>query len=171
VTANEKPATGDEKPKEEPKPSGTDAGQETPTTPDRLPEDHPAVLALAKANKEAADLRTKVKKFEDASKSDLERATGEAADHKQRADAAELRALQLEIGGEKGLTPAQARRLQGKTREEIEKDADELLESFGKGTGEKPPARKPGERLRGSSEPEEEPEMDVDKVVAKVPRL
>lgn len=37
----------------------------------------------------------------------------------------------LEVGIEKGLTPKQAARLQGADRTELEKDADELLETFG----------------------------------------
>jgi hypothetical protein len=37
----------------------------------------------------------------------------------------------IEIGIEKGLTPKQAKRLQGTTKEELEADAEELLETFG----------------------------------------
>ena len=41
------------------------------------------------------------------------------------------RALRAEIANEKGLTPSQARRLVGSTREELEADADELLKDIG----------------------------------------
>lgn len=41
------------------------------------------------------------------------------------------RADRLEVAMEKGLTPAQAKRLQGETKEELEADADEILELFG----------------------------------------
>lgn len=44
---------------------------------------------------------------------------------------AELRADRLEVAAEKGLTPKQAKRLQGTTKDELEKDADELLEDLG----------------------------------------
>jgi hypothetical protein len=37
----------------------------------------------------------------------------------------------LEVGIEKGLTPKQAARLQGANRDELAKDADEILETFG----------------------------------------
>lgn len=37
----------------------------------------------------------------------------------------------LTVGIEKGLTPKQAARLQGETKEDLEKDADEILETFG----------------------------------------
>ncbi|AXH89415.1 hypothetical protein [Micromonospora aurantiaca] len=48
----------------------------------------------------------------------------------QRAEQAELRALRLEVAAEKGLTPAQAKRLVGATREELEADADDILATF-----------------------------------------
>ncbi|MGW1059345.1 hypothetical protein [Micromonospora rubida] len=48
----------------------------------------------------------------------------------QRAEQAELRALRLEVAAEKGLTPTQAKRLVGATREELEADADEIREAF-----------------------------------------
>ena len=52
-------------------------------------------------------------------------------DAKAEAAKAELRADRVEIAAEKGLTPKQAKRLQGATREELETDADELLEDLG----------------------------------------
>lgn len=50
-----------------------------------------------------------------------------------RSDLAEERrkAMVAEIAAERGLTPAQAKRLTGSTREEIEEDADEIVEAFG----------------------------------------
>jgi hypothetical protein len=44
---------------------------------------------------------------------------------------AQLALDRLEVGIEKGLTPKQAARLQGEDREALEKDADEILETFG----------------------------------------
>ncbi|HEY9522557.1 MAG TPA: hypothetical protein VIR33_04910 [Thermopolyspora sp.] len=43
---------------------------------------------------------------------------------------AELKASRLEVAAAKGLTPAQAARLQGSTREELEADADQLRALF-----------------------------------------
>ena len=47
------------------------------------------------------------------------------------AKSAEQRALRAEIANAKGLTPTQAKRLVGETREELEADADELLADIG----------------------------------------
>lgn len=82
------------------------------------------------AEKRAAELEARLKEFEDRDKSESQRLA-------ERADAAEkqlqeitLRALRLEVAAEKGLSPAQAKRLVGTTREELESDADELMETF-----------------------------------------
>ena len=42
-----------------------------------------------------------------------------------------MRALRAEVSNAKGLTPTQAKRLVGATREELEADADELLADLG----------------------------------------
>lgn len=47
------------------------------------------------------------------------------------ANASEQRALRAEIANAKGLTPTQAKRLVGETREQLEADADELLKDIG----------------------------------------
>lgn len=86
--------------------------------------------ALNKANKEAETLRLKLKEFEDRDKSDLERLTERAEAAEKAVAQAEVRSLRLEIAAEKGLTPAQAKRLVGETRDELEADASELLETF-----------------------------------------
>ena len=72
----------------------------------------------------------------------------------------------------KGLTPAQAKRLQGATRDELEADADDLLETFKPAEGVKPPpGGKPTERLTGGGDPTEEPvELDPRKLAAGVRR-
>jgi hypothetical protein len=86
--------------------------------------------ALSKANKEAETLRLKLKEFEDRDKTELERLT-ERAEAAERAVAeTEGRALRLEVAAEQGLNPAQAKRLVGSTREELEADAKELLATF-----------------------------------------
>ena len=118
--------------------------------------------SLKKANAEAAAYRKKVrdleplakraKQLEDASKSDIERATEALSAAEKRAQEAEVRALRLEVAAEKGLTPAQARRLVGGTKEELESDADDLLASFPSSTPDAAP-RKPQERLRPGSLP------------------
>lgn len=49
----------------------------------------------------------------------------------RQAREAESRALRAEVANAKGLTPTQAKRLVGTTREELEADADELIADIG----------------------------------------
>ena len=82
------------------------------------------------AEKRAADLEARLKEFEDRDKTETTRAVERAEAAEKAAAAAEARALRLEVASEKGLTPAQAKRLVGETREELEADASELLDTF-----------------------------------------
>jgi hypothetical protein len=83
-----------------------------------------------KRAKENATAAQRLKEIEDAQKSAEERATEALTNAEKRAQEAESRALRLEVASEKGLTAAQAKRLVGGTREELEADADDLLENF-----------------------------------------
>ncbi|MEV4767791.1 hypothetical protein [Micromonospora humida] len=96
------------------------------------PQDVPPEVkrALSKANKEAETLRLKLKEYEDRDKSEAEKTAERLTAAEQRAEQAELRALRLEVAAEKGLTPAQAKRLVGASREELEADADDILATF-----------------------------------------
>jgi hypothetical protein len=49
----------------------------------------------------------------------------------QQAKESEARALRAEVANAKGLTPTQAKRLVGATRDELEADADELIKDIG----------------------------------------
>lgn len=114
----------------------------------------------AKAN---ADAARRLQEIEDAKKSELEKLTEAQTAAERRAAEAEQRALRLEVAAEKGLTPAQAKRLVGATKEELEADADELLASFlppSDGTGETDTdlPRRPRERLRAGATSVTEPE-------------
>lgn len=66
----------------------------------------------------------------DKGKTDVETLTERIAAQEKRAADAELRAIRLEVAAEKQLTPAQAARLQGSTREELAADADALKALF-----------------------------------------
>lgn len=80
-----------------------------------------------------SDLKSKAAKFDEldqASKTEQERLTEKLAAAEARAAEIEGRALRLEVASENGLTPAQAKRLVGSTREELEADAKELLATF-----------------------------------------
>jgi hypothetical protein len=148
-----------------------------------------ALAAEREARRKAeADLKTardelgKVKADQDTSKSDLQKVLDKVAGLETRAEEAERKALVAEVAADKKLTPAQARRLQGTTREELESDAAELLEAFGAKAGKKDedddgdqgeakdddkdeaapfakPGSKPKEKLRSGSSPE----SDTDK--------
>ncbi|MEU8186021.1 hypothetical protein [Micromonospora carbonacea] len=99
------------------------------------PQDVPPEVkrALSKANKEAETLRLRLKEYEDRDKSEAEKTAERLTAAEQRAEQAELRALRLEVAAEKGLTPAQAKRLVGASREELEADADDILTTFAAG--------------------------------------
>lgn len=142
-----------------------------------------AKAKIRKANSENQGLRARMKELEEkankfdelenANKSEQQRATEAREAAEKRAIAAEQRALRLEIAAEKGLSPAQAKRLVGSSREELEADADELLETFG--TAPTPAdsiPRRPNERLRpgGAGTPAPPEETDPRKLAAKVPR-
>ncbi|MEU7972167.1 hypothetical protein AB0B48_08995 [Micromonospora sp. NPDC049089] len=85
------------------------------------------------ARKELRDAQAKLTEYEKAEQAKVEADKTEAekrAAAEQRAAEAELRATRLEVAHEKGLTPAQAKRLVGSTREELAADADEILRDF-----------------------------------------
>lgn len=82
------------------------------------------------AEKRAAELEARLKEIEDRDKTESARAIERAEVAEKAAAVAEARALRLEVASEKGLTPAQAKRLVGESREELEADAQELLDTF-----------------------------------------
>jgi len=99
-----------------------------------------AQAKIKKANQEAANLRArlkeleplaaKAKELEDAGRSELEKLTARAETAERERGEHIARALRLEVAFEKGLTPAQAKRLVGGTRDELEADAEEILRDF-----------------------------------------
>jgi hypothetical protein len=158
-------AEGDGDPGEGDKPKGGEGDKPKEFTPIQSQDDLDRIITkrLARERERFGDyeaLKDKASKFdqlEDDKKSEIQKASDRATQAETRASDAELRALRLEVAMDKGLTPTQAKRLVGKTKEELEADADELIESF-KGDGEgdptkpKPPGR-PKESLRGGGDP------------------
>lgn len=157
--------------------------------PDELP---PGVQAkLSKANREAANLRqrlkeleplaAKAKELEQANQSDLERATNERDSHKSRADKAESVVKRWDVAAANApehatfaQVKAVAKRLQGDTDDDLEADAAELFELLAPKPAD-PPARvpaRPAERMpRGGGDPDEPPEeTDPKKLAALIPR-
>lgn len=122
------------------------------------------------------DLKAKAAKLDEleaASRTDVEKAAQRAADAEQKAADAEARALRFEVASTKGLSAAQAKRLTGSTREELEADADELLDTFKPAEEPKPtPGSAPKEQLRpGAAPAEAEPtKEDIRKAIEAIPR-
>ncbi|WP_329097016.1 hypothetical protein OG979_17480 [Actinomadura citrea] len=69
-------------------------------------------------------------------------------DANERISALEGADVRREIAEAKGLTPAQAKRLNGATREELESDADDLLAAFGRPADSITSMRPPKEDLQ-----------------------
>lgn len=104
---------------------------------------------IRKANSEAKNLRQRVKELEqaesklreieDGEKSELQRLQEQLQDAEKRAGTAQMESLRLQVAHDKGLSPSQARRLSGSTLEELEADAEELLELFARPSQEDTP--------------------------------
>jgi hypothetical protein len=148
----------------------------------------------AKAEQEAKTARDELAKLKGdmaAGKTDAERTAQMLSELRERADASDMRALRAEVAQSKGLTAAQAKRLMGKTVEELEADADELLAAFkpvdgaegGAAAGAAPAAAegakpatsaaRPRENLRpgtATSSTEQAPEYDSKAFLAALPR-
>jgi hypothetical protein len=151
-------------PKDEPKDTPKDLGEAGKKA---LDEER---KARREAEKQANELKTKLQELEDKDKSEGQKLADRAAAAEKRAEESEARILRLEVGAAKGLTPAQARRLVGSTKEELESDADSLLDDF-KPADDKPSGSRPKERLRPGSVPDAEPEeTDPRKLAADLPR-
>lgn len=88
-----------------------------------------AAEKVTKAEQDLKDAKAEVAKGDKTGKiAELETKLAEAEGNAAKATLALTR---LEVATEKGLTPKQAKRLQGATKEELEADADELLEDLG----------------------------------------
>ena len=96
------------------------------------------------AAKERDALAARLKEFEDRDKSEADKAIERAAAAEARVAELEAQSTRLEVAFENGLTPAQAKRLVGSTREELETDAKELLATF------KPAADETGDKVADS---------------------
>ena len=105
---------------------------------------------MEKRSKENATAADELKALKESKQTDEEKLATKLADLEKRANEADHRALRAEIAQSKGLTAAQAKRLQGTNKDELEADADDLLESF--------PAAKDGNGKNGDGGAESETE-------------
>lgn len=108
---------------------------------DRMKAERDAARKEARANADAARRLADIEAQQE--KANQTAAEREAAAEKRAAEA-DAKALRLEVAFEKGLTPAQAKRLVGSSREELEADADDILEHF--------PVKKDDGRPKGNAD-------------------
>lgn len=129
-----------------------------------------AKAKIAKANKEAQNLRArlkdleplaaKAKELEDANKSETDKLLEDRDTHKSRADSAESQLRKLVValdnapeGASLAQVRAVAKRLNGSSEDELAEDAAELYELVGAHKPKVP--RKPTEKMRGGNDPDE----------------
>lgn len=99
--------------------------------------------ARREAEKRAKELADRLQEIEDAEKSELQKIQERAEAAEKAASQHERELMRLQIAHEKGLTPAQAKRLSGDDREALAADADELLELLSPPEQEPPPGGRP----------------------------
>ena len=93
-------------------------------------------------------------------KTDMERLTERLSQHETELASEREARFRLEVAAAKGLTPQQAERLHGKTREELEADADALLALFPAApAGPRNPAPDPSQGSRGAQPPDLEAQI------------
>lgn len=97
------------------------------------------------AEKRAAELETRLKEFEDRDKTEAQKLAERAEAAERSLAELQANALRAEVALERGLTPSQAKRLIGSTREELEADADELLKDIGATNGPRAPRPDPNQ--------------------------
>jgi hypothetical protein len=90
-------------------------------------------IVAERLKREREATKTKYADYDDLKKRAEGAATLEerVADIERQAKESDARAVRAEVANAKGLTPNQAKRLVGATREELEADADELLKDIG----------------------------------------
>lgn len=119
------------------------------------------------------DLKAKAGKLDEieaANKSEADKLREELDQLKAANSEATTKALRAEVAMSKGLTAAQAKRLVGTTPEELEADADEILEAFKPADGNKPPSGRPAPDLQGGTDPTVPTDPDIGKIVDEIPR-
>lgn len=90
-----------------------------------------AERSASSTQKQLEEMSSRLKEYEDAKKSDLDKLTERATTAEQTAASASAKLLRYEVAAAKKLPSEWAARLQGSTQEELEADADQLLEALG----------------------------------------
>jgi len=128
--------------------------------------------AMNKKNRENQSLRARLKELEPLEEEFKKRQEAEKTSEQKFAELSTAKAQieqnywRAEIALEKGLTLTQAKRLVGSTKEELEADADALMNDLGlSGREDDTPAfTRRGRELKGGSDPEPAPKIDADKI-------
>lgn len=121
--------------------------------------------ARANAEKALRDAEARLKAVDDADKSEVEKLTAQVAELSKTAEAATARADRFEVAAAKGLSLAQARRLVGTTKEELEQDAAEMRAELGLDkVDDKKQSGRPKEDLKLGASNEESEEVDPKKL-------
>ena len=108
-----------------------------------------------------------MQEIEDSKKSELDKANERAAAAEKLAAESTSALVRHQVAAAKGLSEAQAKRLVGATREELEADADDLLASFKVEQPKKATEVIPGKPKDGAS-PGESGEIDPQKLAAEL---
>jgi hypothetical protein len=127
------------------------------------------------AEKAAKALQARLQELEDADKSEVEKLRGQVETLSKQAEAAQAKADRFEVAAAKGLSLAQARRLVGSTKEELEDDADAMRSELGLDKNEdeskdeskdeaKDEGGRPREDLRSGASNEDDSEPDPGKL-------
>lgn len=127
------------------------------------------------AEKAAKALQVKLQEIEDADKSEVEKLRGQVEGLTKQAEAAQAKADRFEVAAAKGLSLAQARRLVGSTKEELEDDADAMRAELGldkddsdesddKNEEKDEAVGRPRERMRSGASNEEDEAPDAGKL-------
>ena len=148
-TAEATPST--ETPKPGPPPSAQNVGKETADTPVQLPDDHPLVKTLAAQKSEITALKAKVTEFEDAGKTEAEKAAEELA--QARAEAADAKAaiLRRDIALEHSLTKDDAALLDAVTDEDAMRSLAARLAAQVEDRTTRPPKPDPNQGRSGAA--------------------
>jgi len=152
------------------------ADEDTPDTEDETSgetwDEDRARKAMSKKNRENQSLRARLKELEPLEEEFRKRQEAEKTSEQKFSELAAAKTKleqdywRAEIALEKGLTKAQAKRLVGSTKEELEADADTLMNDLGlSGREDDTPAfSRRGKELKGGSDPEPTPKIDADKI-------
>ena len=108
--------------------------------------------------KENFAAKQELDQIRDAQKTETEKLNDKLSQAESRTSSAETDLARLRVAMRKGLTESQAKRLVGKTEEELEQDADEMLKDFQREEpeGKENLSRRPQERLRPGNTPSED---------------